>query len=63
MGGKTLGWGSNEVISAVGLSFPPPPFPAESEMYVPTSQSSFGMRSIVLAVILDTLSPAIGFSE
>jgi hypothetical protein len=52
--------GSNEVIPPVGLSFSTRPFPAESEMYFPTSQ---GWRSISLAMVLDTLSPAFGFSE
>src|ERR1700733_16302697 len=55
--------GSTEVISAVGLSFSTRPFPVESEMYFPTSLVWSRLRSISLAVILDTLSPAFGFSE
>jgi hypothetical protein len=58
---EDIRWGSAEVI-------PPsdrlnPTFPAESEMYFPTSQGWSRLRSISLAVILDTLSPAFRFSE
>jgi hypothetical protein len=60
---EDIRWESTEVISAVGSSFSTRPFPVESEMYFPTSQGWSRLRSISLAVILDTLSPAFGFSE
>jgi hypothetical protein len=62
-GWKAFGGGSTEVICVVGLSLFNSTFPAESEMYFPSLPGSSRLRSISLAGILDTLSPAIGFSE